>query len=214
MAEKYCSRCVRRSGHEPLRGRAHGHTLRRQILDVDIEAWIARLAHTFKSKLAIKIRSAWIVVVVPCCAYRISFPHHATAVRGPKPTCSVIAILPARMFLGHREVAESPARPWAVDRPWAGMAVEPGVPLQPPRAVLRGGVRSHSSGPSVWPPASRTRMRKWRWGWPGSLTMPGVVAAGGQHEGQLAIVQQVQLEHRTPGRDVVGLGPRPRTWEA
>ena len=35
----------------------------------------------------------------------------------------------------------------------------------------------------------------------------GVVAARGQHEGQLAIVEQVQLEHRMPGRDMVALRP-------
>jgi hypothetical protein len=33
-----------------------------------------------------------------------------------------------------------------------------------------------------------------------------VVAAGCQHEGQLAIVLMVQLEHRMPRRDVIALG--------
>ena len=34
-----------------------------------------------------------------------------------------------------------------------------------------------------------------------------VVAAGRQHEGQRAIIQQVQLEHRMPGRNVIALRP-------
>ena len=34
-----------------------------------------------------------------------------------------------------------------------------------------------------------------------------IVAAGGQHEGQFAVVEQMQLVYRTPRRDVVVLGP-------
>ena len=35
----------------------------------------------------------------------------------------------------------------------------------------------------------------------------GIVAAGGQNECEFAVVQRVQLKHRTPSRDLIAFDP-------
>ena len=85
-----------------------------KYLDIDIKARIARLAH-FESKFAITTFAArglkWLHDVA-----HIVFPFFTMprSYARPRPTCRILAILHAHMFLGRHRAAVSLARPLAV----------------------------------------------------------------------------------------------------
>src|ERR1700722_8781032 len=87
------------------------------------------------------------------------------------------------------------------------MPLKPSIPFQPPRPILRSRLalpffRAQRSGAGVANANAEMAVRM-----TGFADNTGVMAPRSQHESQFAIVQQMQLENRMPGRDMVTLRP-------